>query len=156
MNFFKAAQLRSPSTIQQIELMLEKSIVGISKLFAPDNSSVSSQVKKLLEETANRDAFLTLMEVIETAGIHKSDILSLIADANTLAVDFLPFGEVDDRMEQSVPVLSKATQAYLQWLHDNLSRTNQLLGIATDYFQSLFGSCLVRAHSMIRKDDFSE
>ena len=149
-------QLRSPSSIQKIELLLEKSAVGLSKLFAPDNSSLSAPSRKFVEEVANRDAFLTLMEVIDIAGIHKSDILSLIADANTLMVDFLPFGEEDERMEQSIPVLFKPTEDYLQWLHDNLSRTNHVLGVATDFFQSLYGNCLHRAHSMILGDEFSE
>lgn len=122
-------------------------MVGISKIFAPDNSTLSVPSKKLLEETANRDAFLTLLEVIESAGMRKSDILSLIADANTLAVDFLPFGEDVEHAEQSIPILFKATQDYLTWLHDNLRQTNEILSFATDYFQSLYGSSLIRAHA---------
>lgn len=137
-------------------MLLEKSAVGISKLFAPENSSLPAPSRKLLEETANRDAFLTLMEVIDTAGIHKSDILSLIADANTLAIDFLPFGEEDDQMERSFPVLSKQTEDFLQWLHVHLSRTNQVLDVATEYFQSLYGNSLFRAHNKTRNDEFSE
>lgn len=139
--FVKDAELRSPATIQHMELMLEKLMIGLSKLFAPHNTSLSSASKKLLEDAANHDSFLTLMEVIDTAGMRKSDILSLIADANTLAVDFLPFGEEDDHTEQSDPVLSEATQDYLQWLHDNLRKTSHILNQAMDYFQTLYGGC---------------
>jgi hypothetical protein len=139
--FVQDAELGSPATIQHMELMLEKLMVGFSKVFAPHNTSLSSTSKKLLEDAANHDSFLTLMEVIDTAGMRISDILSLIADANTLAVDFLPFGEEGDHTEQSDPVLSEATQDYLQWLHDNLRRTSQILNLATDYFQTLYGGC---------------
>jgi hypothetical protein len=142
-------------SVQQIDLLLGKLAVGMSRFFATDNCSLSFPSKKFLEETANRDAFLTLMEVIDTAAIHKANVLSLIADANTLAVGFLPFGDENDQIERSIPSLSKATQDYLVWLHENLGRTNQVLSVAINYFQSLYGSSLFRALSVTQKDEFS-
>lgn len=136
--FVKDAQLRSPATIQRMELMLKDSVVGFSKLLAQHNSSLSTDSRKLLDDVANYDAFLTLMEVIDSAGMRTADILSLISDANTLAIEYLPFGEENDKPNQPGPFLSATTQEYLQWLHDNLRKTSRTLNVATDYFHTLY------------------
>ncbi len=130
-------------------------MIGFSKLFEPDNNTLSALSKKLLEEAAIDDAFLTLMEVIDTVGMRKSDILSLISDANTLAVDFLPFGE-EEQNEESTSITSEETKDYLQWLHDNLRRTNDILVCATDYFQTLYGDSFSLTDTKTRSEELTE
>ena len=131
-------------------------MIGFSKLFEPDNNTLSALAKKLLEEAANDDAFLTLMEVIDTVGMRKSDILSLISDANTLAVDFLPFGEEEEQNEESTSIMSDETKDYLHWLHDNLRRTNDILVCATDYFQTLYGDSFSLTDTKTRSERLTE
>lgn len=131
-------------------------MIGFSKLFEPDNNTLSALSKKLLEEAANDDAFLTLMEVIDTVGMRKSDILSLISDANTLAIDFLPFGEEDEQNEESTFIMSDETKDYLHWLHDNLRRTNDILVCATDYFQTLYGDSFSLTDAKTRSERLTE
>jgi hypothetical protein len=131
-------------------------MIGFSKLFEPDNNTLSALSKKLLEEAANDDAFLTLMEVIDTVGMRKSDILSLISDANTLAVDFLPFGEEEEQNEESTFIMSDETKDYLHWLHDNLRRTNDILVCATDYFQTLYGDSFALTDTKTRSEQLTE
>jgi DIRP len=107
-------------------------------IVSPDTSSTS---KKLVEAIANQDAFLALLEIIDMSRIRKYEILSLISDANTLAVDILPFGD-DEESEQTVPILSKNVRDHIQWLHSNLNQTNQVLCAATDIFQALYDGSL--------------
>lgn len=94
------------------------------------------RTKPLLEEIANHEAFITLLEVIDTARNRKSDLLTLIEDANALMVDLLPFGE-----DSSTRVdLSSRVNSHILWLRKNLDQTNQVLAVSMQYLRSLYGN----------------
>jgi hypothetical protein len=113
--------------------------------------------KRLFDDAANYDAFLTLLEVIDMARTRLWDILSMIAAANTLAIDLLPFGHDDvGKIERSMPIISKAEQDHIQWLHSNLNRTKYFLGVAMGYFQSLYGDSFFRTNAGASRDDVKD
>jgi hypothetical protein len=91
--------------------------------------------KTLFEQVAEHEAFLTLLEIVDTARARKSALLDLIDDAKTLAVDRLPFGE--DAATNAV--LSPDTEQHVKWLRLNLERTNEVLDAALGYLRMLYG-----------------
>jgi hypothetical protein len=98
--------------------------------------------KKIFDDAANYDAFLTLLEVIDLARFRMRDILPMISDANTCAIDLLPFGD-DERKDQPTAVISKTEHDHLQWLHGNWHRTKYIMGVGMEYFQQLYGDSFV-------------
>lgn len=99
-----------------------------------------------MDEVANYESFLRLLEMIDIARSRKYDLLSLIEDANTLAIDLLPFGqEGEDNRTSGAPIdhfskLSPPVKTHIMWLHQSLQRTNLVLDAAMNTFRTLFGN----------------
>jgi len=94
----------------------------------------------LLEEVADYDSFLTLMEVIDAGRKRKLELLVLIEDASALMVNRLPFGDGGE-----TPELSSETKEHVAWLKANLEQTNAVLSTATDYLRILYGETYLPA-----------
>jgi hypothetical protein len=102
----------------------------------PADTAPQDRAKPLLEEVANHGAFVSLLEVIDTARNRKRDLLSLIEDANTLMVGHLPFGDDD----APGVCLSRPAEEHISWLRTNLERTDQVLDTALEYLRVLYGA----------------
>jgi DIRP len=88
----------------------------------------------LLETVAEHDSFLDLIETVDEARNRKEELLGLIADANALMVNSLPFGDGG-----STTPLSSDAKKHLAWLRANLDQTNRVLVTAIGYLRTLFG-----------------
>jgi hypothetical protein len=109
--------------------------------------------KPLLEDVANHDAFVTLLEVIETARNRKRDLLSLIEDANNLALA----GKSNDvNGDVSKHVVSETTREHMSWVRDNLDRTDLILQTATNFLRTLYSDSALRSKRSRKKRDDSE
>jgi hypothetical protein len=100
----------------------------------PGRASKKS-VRSLKEDIAEHEAFITLLDVIETARSRKKELLGLIEDANALMTDQLPFGGHDS----SVVNLSDSAKKHLRWLWTNLGRTNKVLDTSLKHLRTLYG-----------------
>lgn len=108
----------------------------------------SSSLKTFVDEVANYDSFLTLLETMDVARRRKHEILSLVADANTLAITALPFGQSDEAFRSNATTvesikLSHSTKDHLRWLINSLQRTNLVLDASMSTFRTLFGDSFV-------------
>lgn len=101
--------------------------------------------KHLLDEIASHDAFVTLLEVIDTARNRKNDLLALIEDANTLMVNRLPFGD----NSSSFVDLSHDTNEHVCWLRKNLAQTNQVLEVAIQHLRMLYGNAYLPSNKCV-------
>jgi hypothetical protein len=101
----------------------------------PSDIVQQDHAEPLLEAVANHDAFISLLEVIDTARNRKRGVLSLIEDANTLMVAHLPFGDDD----AAGLCLSRPAEDYISWLRTNLERTDQVLDVAMEYLRAMYG-----------------
>jgi DIRP len=136
----------------------EQGIVWLNKLaqYPCSRSAVStsttpptsSSLKTFVDEVANYDSFLSLLEMMDVARSRKHELLSLVEDANTLAITALPFGQADEAFGgngttvESVK-LSQSTKDHLHWLINSLQRTNLVLDASVNTFRTLYGGSFV-------------
>jgi hypothetical protein len=88
--------------------------------------------KPLLDDVANHDAFVTLLEVIDTARDRKRDLLLLL-------------DEVNAHTSELQEPLSRDARAHVSWLRSNLDRTDVVLRSAMAYLQSLYSEAFLRS-----------
>jgi len=100
------------------------------------NNGAPRDYDSLLEVVADRDAFVTLMEVVDVARSRKLELLGLIEDASALMVNRLPFGDGGGGNTE----LSPEAKEHLGWLRANLVQTEQVLNSASDYLRMLYGN----------------
>jgi hypothetical protein len=130
--------------------IVKQSITGsAAAMLTTDVTLIPSRPHSLLDDVANYDAFLSLLNVIDIVRNRKRDILLLIEDANTLAIDQLPFGVGDDEAEEIERTtarsvnLSPSAKDHLLWLQRSLERTNLVLYTVMDYFRTLYGESFI-------------
>jgi hypothetical protein len=108
--------------------------------------------KPLLDDVANHDAFVTLLEVIDTARNRKRDLLALIEGANNLALAGKSndvYGVVSER------AVSGTTREHMSWVRDNLDRTDLILQTATHFLRTLYSDSASRSKRSRKKRDDS-
>jgi DIRP len=126
------------------------SLSNVSAIAAP---YTSSNVKTFTDEVANYDSFLALLEMIDVARCRKDELLSLIEDANTLAIAALPFGQTDEAFSSNGTTVesvkfSQSTKDHLLWLINSLQRTNLVLDASTNTFRTLYGDFFVPSREL--------
>jgi hypothetical protein len=95
----------------------------------------SRECISLLEEVAEREAFVTLMSCIETASARKKMLLNAMEDFNAHMAQRLPFGD-DSSVAPAMPPQEKR---HYTWLLANLEQTNRLLERALSSLRSMYG-----------------
>jgi hypothetical protein len=113
----------------------------------------SGRPKPLLDDVANHDAFVTLLEVLETARNRKRDLLSLIEDANNLALAGTS-NNVNGGVSEHV--VSETTREHMSWVRDNLDRTELILQTAMHFLRTLYSDSALRSKRSRKKRDDSE
>ena len=100
---------------------------GYTQMGVPSAKSLS-----LVDQVAENEAFLTLLNTIDQARRRKGDILSILEDTNAFVLRH------HRNVEKQLPRLSKPAQDHLQWLVANLDRTNSVLRTALNHLHTLY------------------
>jgi hypothetical protein len=96
-----------------------------------NNENIKASTRSLVEEIAENEAFLKLISIIEKTTRRKKDLLAIINDSNQLLGHQV---KTDCK-----PEMSATTREHIDWILDNLERTNQVLNTAMNHLRIIYG-----------------
>lgn len=121
------------------ERILPAAIFQRSAVERNESTENLSKEWDLVDETANHSAFITLLQVLDTARKRKTALLDAIVELRTLGVAQLPFGDGTNTQAMK-PAFASIVQQHLSWLHSNLFHVDRTLHRAYELLQKLYAN----------------